>query len=105
MKENIPEDKLIKNLAEAIQKSLKSSRTVRKAIEAIEKNGHECILSFSAAVILNEECLDSDCEDCTEECHNEIYDVDKIDFDDDDDTFEFDDEDIKFLKSIKIKLQ
>jgi hypothetical protein len=105
MKEKKPEDKLIKNLADAIQKALKSSKIVRKAIDAIEDEGHECVLSFSAAVILNEDCLDSDCENCSKECENEFYDSEEIIFNDKNDDFEFDEEDIEFLKSIKIKVQ
>ncbi|MBU1626710.1 hypothetical protein KKB18_05005 [bacterium] len=91
MRDNVPEELLVKNLAEAIQKALKSSKTVRKAIEAIENEGHECILSFSAAVILNDDEATENYEDSEDFLE-----------DDKEGLFEFDENDIEFLKSINI---
>jgi len=103
MKEKMPEDILVKRLAEAIQRALRNSKIVRKAIEAIEKQGHECMLSFSAAVILNDDESDTEFGDCSGICHEE--DVEFEDYGDEncEDLLEFDEDDIKFLKSIKIK--
>ena len=104
MKDDIPEDLLIKKLADAIQKTLSNSKVVRKAIEAIEKKGHECILSFSAAVVMDNDENDVECCECSEICQDEIFDSEDIELEDKEDSFEFDADDIKFLKSINIKL-
>jgi hypothetical protein len=102
MREKNPEDLLVQNLAEAIQKALKNSKTVRKAIEAIENEGHECILSFSAAIVLNDDDYDDDFVDGEEillddkeDSHGTIK----------KDVFEFDEKDIEFLKSNNISPQ
>jgi hypothetical protein len=103
MREKNPEDLLVKNLAEAIQKALKNSKTVRKAIEAIENEGHECILSFSAAIVLNDGDYDEDFIDSDEISQDETEDNDGIK--NKEEVFEFDEKDIVFLKSNNISPQ
>jgi hypothetical protein len=109
MKHDNQEDKLMKNLADAIQKTLKSSKVVRKAIEDIEDQGHTCMLSFSAALVLNSADFDIDPTEDDDNPDAEIEETIVFDEDDDDDVdnkdenFDFSEEDINFLKSIKIR--
>ncbi len=79
--------KMINNLAQVINDAVSESPDMRKALNAIKKKGYGVDVSLAACIgLYKPECLDGESEDVTPI------------------NFEFNKDDLAFLKSLKIKL-
>ncbi len=80
--------KMVAHLAHAINHTLSNSPVVRQAVEAIHQNGYGLDLSLSACIGISKKEENHSPQDT---CQEEIK-------------FEFDQQDLKFLKALNLRL-